>query len=75
MMTRVFGVAITILSLGVITVNTFLYWNSSAYLDYNSSKGLESMAQAGVFYPFFVAFITLILGIFLLRDRELDSKH
>lgn len=75
MMTRVFGGAISFLSLGVITINFFLYLNSSAHFDYNA--GVKTMAEAGVFYPFFVAGITLIIGIVLLNDRVLEpeGKH
>jgi len=75
MMTRVFGAAICFLSFVVLLVNTFLYWNSSAFLDYNSDKGLMTLAQAGVFYPYFIAIVTMILGILLVRDRVLESDH
>ena len=75
MLTRVFGVAITILSIVAIIVNTFLYLNSSAYFDYNAAGGKMSLPEAGVFYPYFVAVITLTFGILLVRDRELESDH
>ena len=74
-MTRVFGGAICFLSFVVLTVNTFLFLNSSAHFDYNA--GTKTMAQAGVFYPFFVGFITLTLGIILVNDKviEADPHH
>ena len=75
MLTRVFGVVITLLSVVAIIVNTFLYLNSSAHLDYNAAGGKMSMPEAGVFYPYFVAAITLTFGILLIRDKELDSDH
>jgi hypothetical protein len=75
MLTRVFGVAITILSIVAIIVNTFLFLNSSAYFDYNAAGGKMSLPEAGVFYPYFVAVITLTFGILLVRDRELESDH
>ena len=75
MLTRVFGVIITILSTVAIIVNTFLFLNSSAYLNYNSEKGLMSLSEAGIFYPYFIAIITLTFGILLVRDKVLDSDH
>jgi hypothetical protein len=75
MLTRVFGVVITLLSTVAIIVNTFVYLNSSAYFNYNAAGGKMSLPEAGVFYPYFVAFITLTFGILLLRDRELDNDH
>lgn len=73
MMTRVFGAAICFLSFVALLVNTFLYLNSSAYLEYNAP--VLSMAKAGVFFPYFVACITMTLGILLVRDRVLESDH
>ena len=72
MMTRVFGGAICFLSFVVLLVNTFLYLNSSAHFDYNS--GVKTMAQAGVFYPFFVGFITMTIGVILVNDRVLEFE-
>jgi hypothetical protein len=72
MLTRVFGGAICFLSFVVLTVNTFLFLNSSAHFDYNS--GVVSMAQAGVFYPYFVGFITMTIGILLVNDKVLESE-
>lgn len=73
MLTRVFGAAICFLSFVAILVNTLLYLNSSAFFDYNAEK--LSLAKAGVFFPYFVAAITMTLGILLVRDRELESDH
>lgn len=73
MMTRVFGGAICFLSFVVLLVNTFLYLNSTAYFDYNA--GTKSLAQAGVFYPYFIAISTMILGVLLIKDRVLESDH
>lgn len=73
MMTRVFGGAICFLSFVVLLTNTFLFLNSSAHFDYNT--GTQSLAQAGVFYPFFVAISTMILGVLLIKDRVLESDH
>lgn len=73
MMTRVFGGAICFLSFVALLVNTFLYLNSSAHFDYNA--GTKSLAQAGVFFPYFVAISTMILGILLIKDRVLESHH
>lgn len=73
MMTRVFGGAICFLSFVALLVNTFLYWNSSAFFDYNT--GTQTMAQAGVFYPYFIALATMTLGILLVKDRVLETDH
>ena len=75
MISRVFGAAICFLSFVVILVNTFLLLNSSAYFDYNTTNGKLSLAEAGVFYPYFVAAITMTIGILLVRDRVLESDH
>lgn len=73
MMTRVFGGAICFLSFVALLVNTFLFLNSSAHFDYN--KGTQTLAQAGVFFPYFVALATMTLGILLVKDRVLESTH
>lgn len=72
-MTRVFGAAICVLSFVVLAVNFFLYMNSSAHFDYNA--GVKTMAQAKVFYPFYVAGITMAFGILLVKDRVLESEE
>lgn len=73
MMTRVFGAAICVLSALVIIINFFLFLNSSAHFNYNA--GVKTLAQAGVFYPFFVGTITLIVGIVLVNDKVLESEE
>ncbi|HUH75555.1 MAG TPA: hypothetical protein VLZ75_14265 [Chitinophagales bacterium] len=73
MMTRVFGAAICVLSALVIIINFFLFLNSSAHFNYNA--GVKTLAQAGVFYPFFVGTITLIIGIVLVNDKVLESEE
>jgi hypothetical protein len=75
MLTRVFGAAICFLSFVAIMVNTFLILNSSAYFDYNNKPASMSIAEAGNFYPYFIAAITMTLGILLVRDRVLESDH
>ncbi len=72
MLTRVFGGAISFLSFVVLTVNFFLFLNSSAHFDYN--QGTKTLAQAGVFYPFFVGTITMIIGLVLANDRVLEPE-
>lgn len=71
-MTRVFGGAICFLSFVVLTVNTFLFLNSSAHFDYNA--GIKTMAQVGVFYPYFVGLITMTMGIILVSDRVIEAE-
>jgi hypothetical protein len=75
MLTRVFGAAICFLSFVAILVNTFLLLNSSAHFNYNGKPATLTVAEAGVFYPYFIAAITMTLGILLVRDRVLESDH
>lgn len=75
MLTRVFGAVICFLSFVAILVNSFLILNSSAVLDYNNKPASLTLAEAGYFYPYFIAGITMVLGILLVRDRVLESDH
>lgn len=73
MITRVLGAIFIFLSSVAIVVNTFLFWNSSAYFDYNSEK--LSMAKEGVFFPYFFAIIFFVFGVLLVKDKVLDNHH
>ena len=70
-MTKVFG---AILGTVYLIVSTFLYLNSSAYLDYNTGK-LQTMSQAGVFYYAMFAFIIFAFGVLLAKDKVLNNDH
>ncbi len=72
MISRAWGVAIIILSLGVILFNTFFFMNSSAHFDYN--EGTVSLSKVGLFWPFFISVCTLILGYLLWKEKILSGK-
>ena len=74
MLTKAFGVVFILYSLLFLTFTYFVYLNSSAHLDYNSDKGLESIGQVHVFYPAFVALILLIFGVILWKDHVIGEK-
>ncbi len=73
MLSRVLGIIFMLFSTIVFILNTFLYWNSSAYFDYN--KEILSMSEAGVFFPYFFAVIFFTLGMLLWKNRVLTPKH
>lgn len=73
-LTKVFGAILCVLGSIYLTVSTFLYLNSSSYLDYNTGK-LETLSQSGVFYYFMVSILILGFGIILASDKVYDKHH
>ena len=73
-LTKVFGAIFCMLGGIYFIVSIFLYLNSSANLDYNTGK-LQTLPQAGVFYFFLIAFIILVFGILLAKDKVLKNDH
>ncbi len=74
MITKVFGVILILASSAVLIVNTFVLLNSSVVLPYHNVDKL-TLQEAKVFFPYFVATLTLIMGILLAKDRVLESHH
>jgi hypothetical protein len=72
---KVIGVIFILLSVLVGITVTFVYWNSSAYLDYNTGASmnlLERMTMEGIFIPYIVCLVFFVLGFFMTRDRVLE---
>lgn len=72
---KVLGAIFIVLSTLVGITVTFLYWNSSAYIDYNTGANmnlLERMTNSGILVPYIICTIFFVLGFFLSRDRVLD---
>ncbi|MBX7224417.1 MAG: hypothetical protein K1X55_00165 [Chitinophagales bacterium] len=74
MLTRPLGGILMLVSTLVFFINTFVYMNSSAYLDYNTGEKL-SLSEAKVFFPYMFIVIAFVFGRLLWKNRELNSHH
>lgn len=73
MLSNVLGAILIVVGFIIGLFNTFVYLNSSAYLNYNAP--LKSMAEVGRLYPFLLALLLIIFGILFAKDKELESHH
>jgi hypothetical protein len=73
MLTRPLGAILMLVSTLVFFINTHLYLNSSAYLDYNTGEKL-SLAEAKVFFPYMFIVIAFVFGRLLWNNHELEHK-
>lgn len=73
MISNVVGAIFIVVSVIISLFNTFIFLNSSAYLNYNSP--LKSMAEVGVLFPYLFALLLFIFGVLLAKDKELESHH
>ncbi len=68
-MSKVIGGVFTLLGTLLSIYVSFLYMNTSSYLDYNAKK--LSMLDTGLVMPAFAAFMLLSIGLtFLLVSKE-----
>ncbi len=73
MISNVLGAIFIVVSVIISLFNTFVFLNSSAYLNYNAP--LKSMAEVGVLFPYLFALLLFVFGILLAKDKELESHH
>lgn len=73
MITNVLGAIFIVVSVIISLFNTFVYLNSSAYLNYNAPA--KSMAEVGVLFPYLLALVLFIFGVLFAKDKELESHH
>jgi hypothetical protein len=73
-LTKVFGAIMCFFGTVCLIVTTFVYLNSSAYLNYNVDKQ-PTVGQSGLFFYFFLGAVLLTFGILFAKDKVLDQNH
>ncbi|MCB0508122.1 MAG: hypothetical protein R2739_10695 [Chitinophagales bacterium] len=73
-MTKVFGAIMFVLGNIYLTVTSFLYMNTSAYLDYNETKQM-TFIHSGTFFFFLVSILLVGFGVVFACDRVLKDNH
>lgn len=73
-LTKVFGAIMCFLGTVCLIATTFIYLNSSAYLNYNVDKQ-PSASQLGIFPFFFLGAALLTFGILFAKDKIMDHHH
>lgn len=73
-LTKVFGAIMCFLGTVCLIVTTFIYLNSSAYLNYNVDKQ-PSSSHLGIFPFFFLGAALLTFGILFAKDKVMDQHH
>jgi hypothetical protein len=70
-MSKVIGGIFTVIGFILAAVNTFLYLNSSAYLNYNDPAKHLSFFETGLGVPAVLTFLLLAIGLtFLFVSKE-----
>lgn len=76
---KVLGAIFLVLSSMVAIVNTFLYLNSPAFIDYNTGGEamgvIEKMSVHGILIPYIFCAVFFVLGYLLSKDRVLEEAH
>jgi hypothetical protein len=74
-MSKIIGGIFTVIGFILAAVNTMLYLNSSAYLNYNDPAKHLSFFETGLGVPCVLTFLMLTIGLtFLFVSREPNLK-